>query len=124
MEDRYQKWVNLSYLAASVLLGYIIFSAAGKIAATYDLEVRIRNIELIFRGISVLAGAILFIALYRSERANQFMNQVMVELARVTWPTQKETSSATFIVIIMVVASGVILGFLDYFWVQLLKWIL
>ena len=97
---------------------------AGKVVGIYDLETRIRNIELILRVVSVLAGGLLFIALYRHEKANQFMNEVVVELTRVTWPTQKETSSATFIVIVMVVISGMVLGLLDYCWIQLMKWIL
>jgi len=124
MESQHQKWVNLSYLAVAILFGYIVFSMAGKIIGAYDLEARVRNIELILRGISVVAGAILFIGLYRHEQANQFMNEVMVELSRVAWPTQKDTTSATLVVIIMVVISGMILGFLDYCWIQLLKWVL
>jgi preprotein translocase subunit SecE len=124
MESQYQKWVNLSYLAFAVLFGYLAFSVAGKVVGAYDLETRVRNIELILRGISVFAGAILFVALYRNDQANQFMNEVMAELARVTWPTSRDTSSATLIVIVMVVVSGMILGLLDYFWIQLLKWVL
>lgn len=124
MESQHQKWVNLSYLGLAVLVGYVVFSTAGKIVGTYDLEARIRNIDLILRVISVAIGAILFICLYRNERSNQFMNEVVVELSRVTWPTQKETTSATLVVIIMVIISGMVLGFLDYCWVQLLKWVL
>ncbi len=124
MESEHQKWVNLSYLAVAILFGYIIFSTTGKIVGAYDLEARVRNIDLILRGISVLSGGILFLVLYKHEQANQFMNEVMVELSRVTWPTQKDTRSATVVVIIMVLISGMILGLLDYCWVQLLKWIL
>jgi len=90
----------------------------------YDLEVRIRNIDLVLRGLAVLAGGLLFVGLYRSEQANQFMNEVVVELSRVTWPTTKDTSSATMIVIVMVLISGIVLGLLDYCWIQLLKWVL
>ena len=124
MESQHQKWVNLSYLALAALVAYVIFAFGAKLAGSYDLEARVRNIDLILQGISIGIGAILFFVLFRSEQANQFMNEVMVELSRVTWPTQKETTSATFVVIVMVVVSGLILGFLDYFWTSLLKWIL
>jgi preprotein translocase subunit SecE len=124
MENQHQKWVNLSYLAFALLVGYISFSVLGKIVGAYDLETRIRNVDLILRGSAIAVGAVLFIVLYKNDKANQFMNEVVVELSRVTWPTQKDTSSATLIVIIMVVISGVVLGFLDYCWVQLLKWVL
>ena len=122
MENQNQKWVNLSYLAVAALLGYLVFSFSMKLAGSYDLETRIRNVELFFRVLSIVAGAVLFGILYRNQQANQFMNEVVVELSRVTWPTQKETSSATVIVIIMVLISGLILGFLDYAWTGLLQW--
>ncbi len=124
MESQFQKWVNLSYLAVAILVGYIVFSVSGKIVGAYDLEVRFRNIELILKGVSAVLGLIVFMVLYRHEQANQFMNEVMVELSRVTWPTQKDTSSATAVVIVMVVVSGMILGLLDYFWIQVVQWIL
>jgi len=124
MESQHQKWVNLSYLALAILVGYIVFSTTGKIVGAYDLEARIRNIDLILRVISVVLGLISFLVLYRNDRANQFMNEVVVELSRVTWPTQRDTTSATLVVIVMVVISGMILGLLDYCWIQLLKWVL
>ncbi|MFZ9594614.1 MAG: preprotein translocase subunit SecE [Bdellovibrionia bacterium] len=124
MESTHQKWVNLSFVAISALLGYIIYSSTGKLVALYDLEARVRYLDLILRVVSVLSGGILFLGLYLNEQANQFMNEVVVELTRVSWPTPKDTRSATMIVILMVVISGLVLSFLDYFWVQALKWLL
>jgi preprotein translocase subunit SecE len=124
MESQHQKWVNLSYLALAALVGYVINALSLKIVGSYDLEVRIRHIDLLVRGLAVLVSAILFVVLSRNKNANQFMNEVMVELSRVTWPAQKETTSATLVVIVMVIISGLVLGLLDYFWVALLKWIL
>ena len=123
MDTRYQKWVTASYLGAAILAGYIVSGLAARLVGIYDLETRVRNIDLILRVSSVLLGAIAFFILVRHQKANQFMNEVMVELSRVSWPTQKETTSATMIVIIMVVISGVVLGFLDYLWTVLLKWV-
>ncbi len=124
MENQNQKWINLCFLASAALLGYIVSQAGGKIIAIYDLETRIRNVELFLRIASALTGAILFIGLYKSEKANQYLSEVITELSRVTWPAPKDTGSATFIVIIMVIISGIILGLLDYCWVQVMKWIL
>jgi preprotein translocase SecE subunit len=123
MESQYQKWVNLSYLALAILLGYVVFSVGGKIVGTYDLEARVRDVDLILRGVSVALAALLFLILWRNDDANQFMNEVMVELSRVTWPTHKETTSATTVVIVMVLVSGLALGLLDYIWTTLLKWL-
>lgn len=124
MENQQQKWVTLSYLAVAALLSFVALQLGQKLVGAYDLEARVRNVEMILRVVSMLAGAILFFVLYRSEQATQFVSEVVVELSRVTWPTQKETSSATILVIIMVLISGIFLGFLDYVWTVLLKWII
>jgi len=121
MENRFQKWVTVSYVAMAVLVGFLASALSWKLAAVYDLETRIRNIDLVVRGVSLLAGLIVFFVLARHKQATQFMNEVMIELSRVSWPTQKETSSATFIVIVMVIISGIFLGLLDTLWTKLLQ---
>ena len=124
MENQYQKWVNLSYLLLAGVVAYIVFALGIRLVGQFDLETRIHNIELVVRGASVGLGGLVFLVLWRHQQANQFMNEVMVELSRVTWPTQKETSSATVVVIVMVLISGAVLGFLDYVWTSLLKQVL
>jgi len=124
MESQHQKWVNLSYLALAALVGYVVFAMGLKISGIYDIEARVKNFELVLRGASLLAGGLLFLILYRNQKTNEFMNDVVGELTRVTWPTQKETTSATFIVIVMVLISGVVLGLLDYVWTRLLQMVL
>ena len=124
MENPYQKWVQLSYLAVSALLSFIVFSFAMKLAGVYDIESKVRNFEIIARLSAVGIGLILFWVLYRHAKTNEFMGEVATELARVTWPTPKETASATLITIVMVLVSGMILGFLDYVWTRVVQWIL
>jgi preprotein translocase subunit SecE len=124
MESQFQKWVNLSYLAVAALLGYLVLTLASKIVGTYDLETRVHNVELIVQIGSVVCAGILFFILYRNDKANQFMNEVMLELSRVTWPTTKETTASTFVVIIMVLISGMALGLMDYLWTSLMKLVL
>jgi preprotein translocase subunit SecE len=124
MENQHQKWVNLSYLALAAIVGYIIFDVALKVVGAYDVEARIRSIELMVRVLSVVIGGIVFFVLWSNDQANQFMNEVVIELSRVTWPTQKETTNATIVVVVMVLFSGLALGMMDYFWTMLLKWVL
>ncbi len=124
MENQQQKWVTLSFLAASALVAFLIFSFGEQIAGFYDLEARMRHAELILQGLSIALGLGLFLFLYRSDVVNQFMSEVVVELSRVSWPSQRETRAATILVIVMVLISGLFLGLLDYFWTVLLKWVI
>lgn len=115
MENQYQKVVNIAYLAFAVLVAFLALVAMMKLSSTYDLESRIKSIEFIIRGVSVALGAAIFFVLYSNSTANTFMNEVAVELlTKVTWPTSKDTISATIVVIVTVVIAGIVLALFDW----------
>lgn len=124
MESQRQKYVNLSFVAAAALLSFVVFELASTVAGAYDLEARVQDIDLIIRGVSVLLGLILFVGLWRNDSANQFMNEVVAELSRVTWPTSNDTFKATIVVMIMVLISGLFLGGMDSLWTWGLKFLI
>ena len=124
METQQKRWVSLSYAAAAVLLGYLVFAGGMYVGGSYDVEARVKNYELVVRGLSFLMGLVLYVSLSRHKQVNQFMGEVVSELSRVSWPTQRETGYSTLVVIVMVVISGLILGFFDYLWTVLLKSVL
>ena len=124
MENQRQKLVNLCYIVGSFLLAYIVLELSTRFSAIYDLEARVTNLEAILRVVSIASGLGLFIYLIKSDRVNQYMNEVVAELSRVTWPTPEDTKNATIVVIIMVIISGMMLGFLDFVWSEVFKAIL
>ena len=44
MENNQQKWVNLSFVAASLLLAYVVFAMATKFSVVFDVEGRVRQL--------------------------------------------------------------------------------
>ncbi len=124
MENTNQKYVVIAFTAVSVLLGYLVFAGLFKLAGVYDFESKVKNIDLVIRLISLGLGLLLFIGLYKNDSANQFTHEVVTELSRVTWPTNKETWSATLVVVVMVLITGVLLGLVDKFWTLVIQWIL
>ena len=57
-------------------------------------------------------------------KVNAFMNEVVVELmTKVSWPTSKDTITATIVVLITVVIAGIVLAFFDWLWVLVFKWV-
>ncbi len=124
MENTNQKWVNISFLAVSVLIAYILFAGFFKLAGVYDFESKVKNVDLIIRFGSIGIGTLLFLILYKNETANQFMHETVTELSRVTWPTTKDTLSSTWVVLIMVLITGLLLGLMDKFWTLVIQWIL
>ncbi len=119
-----QKWVNLSYIAAAALVSFVLFVAANKLSVLMDFDARIHSLDKILLGAATVVGFGIFLGLNRSSLANNFMNEVVVEFGKVTWPTQDETVKATIAVLIAVVIAGVILWLVDSLWVYILSFII
>lgn len=120
MENNQQKWVNLSFIAASLLVAYVLFVLSTKFAVFLDFEGRIRSLDKIILAGSALIGLGLFLGLAKSAVANTFMSEVVAELSKVTWPTQQETTKATIAVLIAVTIAGVIFWMVDNIWIYLI----
>ena len=48
----------------------------------------------------------------------RYINETVGELRKVTWPTRREATNLTIIVLIVTIVMGVYLGFLDYLFSQ------
>jgi preprotein translocase SecE subunit len=119
MDNNQQKWVNLTFVAAALLVAYVVFVLAMKFSVVLDFEGRIRSLDKILLAGSVVVGFALFFGLLKSSIANGFMNEVVAEVSKVTWPTQDETLKGTIAVLIAVTIAGVILWLLDSAWIYL-----
>lgn len=120
MDNNQQKWVNLSFVAASLLLAYVVFVLAVKFSVVLDFDGRVRSLDKIMMAVSAVVGFGLFFGLYKSTVATTFMNETVAELSKVTWPTKDETFKATIAVLIAVTIAGVILWMVDSAWVFLI----
>jgi preprotein translocase subunit SecE len=47
------------------------------------------------------------------EKVKTFINEVVSELKKVSWPSRKETVNSTFVVIVLIIILGIFLGFVD-----------
>jgi preprotein translocase subunit SecE len=56
------------------------------------------------------------VALYRQERAHTLVIDVVTELAKVTWPTRRETYASTIVVIVTSLIAAGIVGAFDFVW--------
>jgi preprotein translocase subunit SecE len=48
------------------------------------------------------------------QKSIQFLREVKIELKKVTWPTRKQTTGSTLVVIILVMIISVFLGIVDF----------
>ena len=124
MENQRQKWVNLVFTALAILVASIVFVGFTKISAVYNLESSVKQIDVMIRLGSIVLGALAGFILYFNDKSNAFMNEVILEMTRVTWPTSSDTTKATFLVVIFVLIAGLVLGGFDSLWAWIMKLIL
>jgi len=124
MENQRQKWVNMTFLFASLMVAGVAFIGLSKLSAVYNLESSFKQIDLYLRVGSIALGAVLGFGLYFSDKSNAFMNEVVLEMSRVTWPASKDTTNATIWVILFVIVAGALLGAFDSLWSWIIKMLL
>jgi preprotein translocase SecE subunit len=120
MENNRQKWVNLSFVATSLLLAYVMYVLAMKFSVVFDVEGRVRSLDKILLVGSVVVGLAAFFGLSKSGTANSFISETVTEVAKVSWPERDETLKGTVAVLIAVTISGVLLWAVDNLWIYLI----
>ena len=111
------------FLSAGVLTWIILESLTRQIAASFRLATRFPGAEVGIVVLPVLLAATLSIFLMRNARTSEFMNEVVVELKKVSWPQRKELYATTVVAIVFMLIAGVILGLFDSVWAMLFRMI-
>ena len=114
----------MTFLFASLMVAGVAFVGLSKLSAVYNLESSIKQIDLYLRMGSIALGAVLGFGLYFNDKSNAFMNEVVLEMSRVTWPASKDTTNATIWVILFVIVAGALLGAFDSLWSWIIKMLL
>ena len=66
--------------------------------------------------IGALGGIGTALYMWRHPKVNRLAVEVVTELSKVTWPTRKELSASTVVVIVVSIIASIILGVFDMFW--------
>jgi preprotein translocase SecE subunit len=119
-----RRWV----IFAQVVLAFAIWWALGNAFALLYRTAHLRQFmpfgvaDSHWIAFAIVGAA--FIYTLRNVTAQEFANDVFVELRKVTWPSWKETRQSTMVVIVTVFVVGMILGGFDLMWAKLTKYLL
>lgn len=116
-----QKIVNLSLVLAGIG-AFLFFSNA--FSALWSLIGLPRMPEWIVAPPDILSFVVVATAgiiARKNEKANTFLNEVTVELSKVTWPDNKETLISTGVSCVLVVICAVILFGFDSLWGTIIR---
>jgi len=112
-----QRYVILAFLVGALLLGLVVGSAVESALASQAMpDARVLGIAPMSTMVGFTAGVVGFFGLLRTRKAVRFTDEVIGELAKVTWPTREETMQATTTVIATTLFVAVLLAFYDLLW--------
>lgn len=106
-----ERWVQIGFIAFALLLVWLLgnlISSVWYVFADPD--------ESIVTLASVVLGIVTVILLYRNRGVHEFATEIADELSKVTWPTRKETSNSTVIVVVTSVVAALMLFLFDSVW--------
>jgi preprotein translocase subunit SecE len=105
------RWVQLAFMAFAIVL-LLIFDRLITIIWDKFAEPD----PLLVSALAVALGAGCALAAYRHATVNRLANEVVGELAKVSWPTRDEVQVSTVVVIITSIIAAVIVGSFDAVW--------
>jgi preprotein translocase subunit SecE len=113
------KFVHLMFALGALLTAFIVAKMTDW-AWSYFAKPN----DLLINAIALLAAGTAAVVAYRNEAMFASVVEVTRELEKVTWPTRKETSAATIVVIVTVLIAAIILSVFDAVWSKLTSWFL
>ena len=106
-----RKYVHLMFITGGMVLAFVLVQTTDWLWGYFQKP---DPLKVFLTGVCV-AGAATYM-MWRNQRTFSLASEIVGELRKVTWPTRKETSQATVVVIILVIICAFILGMFDFFW--------
>src|SRR5262245_60164127 len=107
-----RKWTYLMFATGGIVLAYVLLRVGDWVWSYYGAKPN----DMLLGSIAFGVAGLVALVFVRNERIFGLASEVTGELKKVTWPTRKETMSATLVVIITVIVSSVFLGLFDFTW--------
>jgi len=119
------RYVLLTFVVGAFLAGWVVQAMAVSLLAQVEYpDTRFLGLVSISGLSGLIGGFATFGALLTNTEAKRFTDEVVGELARVTWPTREETLRATTTVVVTTLLVAALLGVYDLFWKNLADLIL
>ena len=113
MESSNQKYITLCFVGVGIVGAYMMSVILDTLSQTWIVFARLTQGDVIVHGLPVAVGIILFFSLQFNPRMVTWADEVILEVQKVVWPSHKETMAMTFVVTIMIIISGILLGAFD-----------
>lgn len=111
----------VSFICGAFLVGYTVQVLNTLLSSSWGTYARITDSELITYGAPVVVGVLFFFYMSFNKKVRHWANEVIVEVSKVVWPSQKDTTAMAIFVCIFIIISGIVLGIFDWVSGELIK---
>ena len=108
------------YVLAGMLGWFLVRSSLQYFYLMFYQFRRFPAINTLREVIPALIGATLFIVLSRNDKVNTTMEEAVIELRKVAWPTRDDVVKSTTVVLICILIASGILATFDLMWGKLI----
>ena len=113
------KFIHLTFAIGGLLAAFLLSQTCGWIWSYFA-----KPNELVINAFAVTVAAVGAFVAYRNEQVFASVHDITKELEKVTWPTRKETTAATIVVLVTVSIAALILSGFDAIWSFFTNWFL
>jgi preprotein translocase subunit SecE len=124
MDNTNSKVLTMSFALAGAIIGLTLHLLIKSFSAAFGIVARLTDSDMVRHGLPVVIGIIAFAVLQFNPRVLTWGEEVVTEIRKVVWPSRKDTTAMTIIVLIMVAISSVIITLFDLSSGAVLKWIM
>lgn len=114
MDKTNQKILTISFVAFAVLVSISLSILLKTFAGTFGVIARLHDIDMVKHGLPVVIGIAIFVSLQFNKRVLAWGEDVALEIRKVVWPSRKDTTAMTIVVVVMVLISAVIITTFDF----------
>lgn len=114
MEKTNTKTITMSYAILAALIGFSVSMLLKSFAGAFGVVARLVDSDLVRHGLPVGIGLLTFALLQFNPKVVAWSEDVVSEIGKVIWPSQKEVTGMTVVVVIMVIISTVIVTAFDF----------
>ncbi len=114
MEKTNSKILTLSFALTGAIIGLTVHLLIKAFSGAFGTVARAAENDLVKHGLPVVTGLGLFLFLQFSPKVLAWAEEVVVEVRKVVFPTRKETTGMTIVVLIFVFISSLIVTVFDF----------
>lgn len=113
MDKANSKILTLTFALAGALVGFTVHLLIKIFAGAFGVVARAADTDIVRHGFPVFTGILVFAVLQFSPKILAWGEEVVSEVRKVAFPSRKDTTAMTIVVVVMVLISSVIISVFD-----------